>query len=71
MFIEKMRKLLANSLTSNTETDDHICARAARIEKRKAKRRSKLLDRAIKADWKNEEKRIKLLLLGEFAVCDN
>lgn len=34
--------------------------------RREAKRRSKKLDQAIRADWKDENSRIKLLLLGKY-----
>lgn len=36
-----------------------------RQQKREAKRKSRQLDQALRADWKNESSRIKLLLLGK------
>lgn len=39
-----------------------------RKQRRDAKRRSKQLDHALKADWKNERTRIKLLLLGKYKI---
>lgn len=37
-------------------------------QRRDAKRRSKQLDQALRADWKNESSRIKLLLLGKLII---
>lgn len=63
MIIQHIRRIASNLTGNSTE---RVCPHTARErqQKRLAKRRSKLLDEAIKADWKNEEKRIKLLLLG-------
>lgn len=67
MVIQHIRRIASNFTGNST---DRVCPRTAKEkqQKRLAKRRSKLLDEAIKADWKNEEKRIKLLLLGWFEL---
>ena len=46
--------------------DQSCSSKSDRKQRRAAKRRSKQLDQALRADWKNESSRIKLLLLGEF-----
>jgi len=45
-------------LGKETNTSEAAVARAAKI-------RSAKIDRKIRSDWKNEQKYIKLLLLGE------
>lgn len=40
-----------------------------RKQRREAKKRSKQLDQALRADWKHERSRIKLLLLGKYYIC--
>lgn len=63
MFIKQMRRLASALGAGSTE---NVCDSKLRNEDRRcAKKRSKLLDKAIKADWKTEEKNIKLLLLGK------
>ena len=62
--IASMCRRLASKIDGSDKTY-RPTATHDRKQRREAKKRSKQLDQALRADWKYERSRIKLLLLGE------